>query len=76
MLRRNLKSPERNWELRCNHCRQTTTFGGGVQFQLILDWLRENGWKARSHSQIWEHVCPPCLEAELDARVDRDRLHA
>lgn len=76
MLKRDFKTRKRDWELRCNHCPTIYAFRGGMPFQRIVDWIRDNGWKARTYSQVWEHTCPICLERMLDARVDRERLHA
>ena len=75
MLKRDFKTRDRDWELRCNHCRARYGFAGTTQFQRIVDWLRDNGWKARTYSQMWEHTCPKCQEAKVDARY-LERLHA
>lgn len=75
MLKRNLKSPAREWVLKCNGCRVEHTFAGTLGFGPVIDWVRTNGWKARSHSQIWEHLCPTCQEAQVDEGYLR-RLHA
>lgn len=75
MLKRNLKSPARDWVLKCNCCRTEHTFAGAIQFDSIITWLREKGWKARTHSQIWEHLCPDCKASQLDDRYLK-RLHA
>jgi Zn finger protein HypA/HybF involved in hydrogenase expression len=74
MLRRELKT--RDWVLRCNYCKATWGWAAGTSFQRIVDWLREKGWKAQVTSTIWEHQCPQCKERLLEARVDRERLHA
>jgi hypothetical protein len=66
MLKRNLKSPEREWVLKCNCCRREHTLAGTLQFDIVITWVREQRWKARSHSQIWEHLCPTCQEAKLN----------
>lgn len=75
MLKRNLKSPTRDWVLKCNCCRIEQPFAGATAFTRIVEWLRNNGWKARTHSQIWEHICPKCQQAQLDERYLK-RLHA
>lgn len=75
MLKRNLKSPAREWVLKCNCCRREHTFAGTLQFDTVITWVREHGWKARTHSQIWEHLCSTCQKAQLDEHYQR-RLHA
>ena len=76
MLKRDFTSRDRDWELRCNHCRAQFGFAGTTSFERVLDWLRANGWKARTFNGRWEHTCSKCVEIQLDARVDRERLHA
>ncbi len=75
MLKRNLKSPDREWQLQCNACRGKQAFPGATAFTRIVEWPHNNGWKARTHSQIWEHICPKCQQAQLDERY-LERLRA
>lgn len=67
------------WLVICNwrdNCESNDTYPSNMSLPGVVDAIKRRGWMGRNPYGAWRHTCPICEAAKLDARVDRERLHA
>lgn len=41
-------------------------FDGKVCFEIIIDQMKEDGWKITKRGGTWHHTCPACVAERLE----------
>lgn len=54
----------------CNTDETMEGFDGRVSFEMIIEQMKEEGWKIGKRYGDWHHICPSCVEEGVTGEVN------